>query len=207
PRFPTRYPLLGGIGNVGTRDDEPPADAVFTRCRLSTMGAAALSGTMHHLLVNGAVVHSGGRAVGCLPHNLGEVAGAVRALLEQPMLPDDELVDRLPGPDFPTGGVLVSRTALRTIYPTGAEPFPVRGRATLETSSIGPVVVVSELPFTVRPATFIQDLIHVKRAGKWPEIVDILDESDERGLRIVVQVRTGADPERLLAALLAGTSF
>src|SRR5262249_39647395 len=77
----------------------------------------------------------------------------------------------------------------------------------LETSSIGPVVVVSELPFTVRPATFIQDLIHVKRAGMWPEIVDILDESDERGLRIVVQVRTGADPERLLAALLAGTSF
>ena len=203
--FTTRYPLVIGTGNFGTRDNETPADAVFTRCRLSALGAAALAGTVPHLLINGAVTRAAGPTVGCVPHNLGEVITAARGLLEQPKRSDDELIDSVPGPDFPTGGVLESQSAVRAIYRTGVGPLPVRGRATLTASSIGPAVVVSELPFTVGPVAFLGEVTDGLRAGRWPEIADIRDESDQRGLQIVVQARVGANPERLLAKLFEQT--
>jgi DNA gyrase subunit A len=205
--FTTRYPLIIGSGNFGSRDDEPPADAVFTHCQLSELGAAALAGTVPHLLINGAVVRAGGRAVGCLPHNFGETVAALRALLEQPALSDDELVDIAPLPDFPTGGLLESESAVPAIYRTGAGPLAVRGRATLKAGSIGPSVVVSELPFTVRPADFLAEIADGMRAGRWSEIVNVLDESDQSAIRIVLLAREGTDPEELLTALFERTSL
>jgi DNA gyrase subunit A len=204
--FTTRYPLVIGTGNFGTIDGDPPVDAVFTRCSLSSLGVAAAAGLVPHLLINGAAGCSGERGFGCLPHHLGDVLAAVAALIEQPALTDEELVESLPGPDFPTGGVVVSRSAARHIYLTGKGRLPVRGRAEPASIDGRPAVVVTELPFTVTPGAFAAELTDGMCAGRLPALADVIDNRDAHGFQIVLPLRTGVTPGAAIEALFAQTS-
>jgi DNA gyrase subunit A len=202
--FTTRYPLVIGTGNFGSIDGDPPVDAVFTRCSLSSLGTAAAAGLVPHLLINGAAGRAGERGFRWLPHHLGDVLTAVAALIEHPALTDEELAASLPGPDFPTGGVVVSRSAAHHIYLTGEGRLPVRGRAEPARLDGRPAVVVTELPFTVAPGAFAAELTDGMCAGRLP-LADVIDERGPHGVRIVLPLRAGVAPGAALEALFAQT--
>jgi len=203
--FTTRYPLVIGTGNFGSIDGDPPVDAVFTRCCLSSLGAAAAAGLVPHLLINGAAGRAGEPGFRWLPHHLGDVLAAVAALIEHPALTDEELAASLPGPDFPTGGALVSRSAARDIYLTGEGRLPVRGRAEPASVDGRPAVIVTELPFTVAPGAFAAELTDGMRARRLPALADVIDDRGAHGLRIVLPLRAGATPGPTIEALFAQT--
>lgn len=195
--FRTRYPLVTGVGNFGTIDGDPPADARFTRCAASPFGVAAARGTAPTLLVNGAA--TGGGVF--LPHRLGDVLDATATLIAHPTIGDDELAASVPGPDFPTGGVVAAPASMRSIYRTGRGEVRLRARAEIAGGSI----VVTELPFGIAKSDVVRDAHEALRTGALPGIESVSDESDARGIRIELGVRARASAERALAALFART--
>jgi DNA gyrase subunit A len=170
--FRARYPLIEGRGNFGSIDGDPPADPAFSECRLTPIGEAALDGVVSPLLLNGGARY--------LPHNLRELAAAGDG--------------PLPGPDFPTGGIIPHRAEVDAIYREGAGPLTLRGRAEI----LRDRVVITEIPWRVRRSLLLAEIARVGVADVW-------DESSRDALRIVVVAR--AAPSRLLEQLLAQTSL
>ena len=220
--FSLRYPLVDGQGNFGSIDDDPPAAMRYTEARLARLATEllrdieadtvefgpnydesqqeplVLPSRFPNLLVNGAAGIAVGMATNIPPHNLREVAAAVRAYVENPDIDLHGLMEHVKGPDFPGGGVM-SMEGIRDAYASGRGSVRIRGRVHSEPLRGGKdALIVSELPFMVKKGgdggliTKIADLVRDK---KLEGISDLRDESDRSGMRLVIELKRGADPE------------
>ncbi len=234
--FSMRYPLVDGQGNFGSIDGDPPAAMRYTEARLSPAAMellrdlsratvdwvpnfdasleepTVLPAALPNLLVNGSTGIAVGMATNIPPHNLGEVVDELVHVLRRWEQWEDitlaDLMQRLPGPDFPTGGEIVDDEGLRTAYSTGRGRIRVRGRAHLETPGRGRQQwVVTELPYTVNKARWIEQVAHLVRNGKLQGLADLRDESDRRGIRVVLVLAKGANPQQVLEDLFRLTAL
>lgn len=165
------------------------------------------------LLLNGCTGIAVGMATSIPPHNLGEVVEALIALIRKPQLSDERLLELIPGPDFPTGGEVLISSGLRDTYLLGRGSIPMRGVAHIEEVQPGKgrhrrgAVVITELPYQLSKAGWIEKLAEQVNDGKIGGIADIRDESDREGMRVVVELRRDADPEKVLAELQRRTAL
>ena len=236
--FGCRNPLLDGHGNFGSVDDDPPAAMRYTETRLAPVSHQALleeigndtvdfapnfdgsqqeptvlPAQLPFLLLNGCTGIAVGMATSIPPHNLGEVVDALVALVRNPNLSDEKLLQLVPGPDFPTGGVVLTGSGLRDTYLHGRGSIPMRGVAHIEEVQPGKgrhkrnAVVITELPYQLSKAGWIEKLADQVNDGKVAGIADIRDESDREGMRVVVELRRDANPEQVLAQLHKRTAL
>jgi DNA gyrase subunit A len=234
--FSIRYMLIDGQGNFGSVDGDPPAAMRYTEARLSRISEELLSdlekdtvdwtdnfdGTLKepsvlpsalpNLLLNGATGIAVGMATNIPPHNLGELCNAVSFLIDNWERQDDVTVDDLmkivPGPDFPTGGLLIGREGITSAYGTGHGRLVMRGVANIEEMKGGRnQILLTELPYQVNKSRLIERIADLVRDGRIDEITDIRDESDRRGMRVVIELRRGAQPNRVLNRLYKYTEL
>lgn len=224
--FALRVPLVDGHGNFGSLDDGPAASR-YTEARLAPAALAltenldedvvdfvpnydgqfqqpaVLPAAFPNLLVNGASGIAVGMATNMAPHNLIEVVAAAIHLLENPEASLDELMEFVPGPDFPSGGIIMGMDGIRDAYANGRGAFKVRGKVSVE--SIGPRrtgIIVSELPYMVGPERLIEKIRDAVQAKKLQGISDVNDLTDrEHGLRVAIGIKTGFDPNAVLEQL------
>ncbi len=218
--------LIDGQGNFGSVDNDPPAAMRYTESRLTKAAMAimadldkdtvdfkenydgkeqepaVLPSRIPNLLVNGAGGIAVGMATNIPPHNLGEIIDACLALIDRPDLPLDELLDIVPGPDFPTGGEIIGRTGARLALMTGRGSVVVRGVATIEEiRKDREAIIITAIPFQVNKAALvarIAELVHEKRVEG---VSDMRDESDRTGMRVVVELKRDASAEVVLNQL------
>ncbi|MFM7236492.1 MAG: DNA topoisomerase (ATP-hydrolyzing) subunit A [Cyanobium sp.] len=236
--FSSRHPLLDGHGNFGSVDDDPPAAMRYTETRLAPIAnegildeigndtvdftanfdgsqqePTVLPAQLPFLLLNGCSGIAVGMATSIPPHNLGEVLDALIALIRNPNLPDEKLLELVPGPDFPTGGEVLTGAGVRDTYLSGRGSIPMRGVAHIEEVQPGKgrhrrgAVVITELPYQLSKAGWIEKLAELVNDGKVSGIADIRDESDRDGMRVVVEVRRDADSSKVLAELYRRTAL
>ena len=228
--FSIRYPLVDGHGNFGSVDGDPPAAQRYTEARLSKIASlmledidketvdfypnfddtlmqpTVLPAKFPNLLVNGADGIAVGMATNIPPHNLKEVINGVQALIDNPDIDIDELIKIIPAPDYPTGGIIMGRTAIKHAYKTGRGGILVRGRAEIEETSSGRQrIVITELPYQVNKARFITQMADMVKNKKIDGISDIKEESDRDGLRVVVDVKKDANAQVVLNSLYKHT--
>lgn len=219
--FSYRYPLVDGQGNFGSLDGDEPAAMRYTEARLAPISEeflaeineetvdftpnfddaleepVVLPAKVPNLLLNGAWGISVGMTTQIPPHHLGEVIDALVHLIEHPEADWDELRRFVKGPDFPTGGLILGREGFEEAYRTGEGKIRVRGRALIEDDRI----VITEIPYQVRKSTIVEAIAGKVRSGMIDEISDLRDESDREGLRIVVELKTTANPQVVLNKL------
>lgn len=165
------------------------------------------------LLLNGSSGIAVGMATNIPPHNLGEVVDGLIALIDNPNLADDKLFELIPGPDFPTGGEIVGTDGIRDAYTAGRGSIAVRGVAQIEEIQLGrgrhrrTAIVVTELPYQVNKAAWIEKIAELVTQGKLEGIADIRDESDREGIRVVIELKREANPQKLLNALYKQTAL
>ncbi|HEU0093526.1 MAG TPA: DNA gyrase subunit A, partial [Vicinamibacteria bacterium] len=229
-----RVPLVDGQGNFGSVDGDPPAAMRYTEVRLTRMGAAMMTDldketvdfaptydnessepvvmptAFPNLLVNGAEGIAVGMATKIPPHNLGEVVEALLFLIESPDLTPDErlegVMERIPGPDFPTAGLICGRAGIRQAYRTGRGGVVMRARSEIETRrGDKESIVISEIPYQVNKARLIERIAELARDKKIEGIADVRDESDRQGMRIVVDIRKGENSQVILNNLYKHT--
>jgi DNA gyrase subunit A len=233
--FSLRYPLVDGQGNFGSVDDDPPAAMRYTEARLARLATelleeldsdtvdfgpnydeskrepVVLPARFPNLLVNGSAGIAVGMATNIPPHNLGEVADAIIAMIDDPDVSVETLMQHVKGPDFPTGGFVVGRSGIRDAYRTGRGRIVMRARAHIEELRGGKsAIIVSELPYGVRKGgdngviKKIADLVNDKVLT---EISDLADHSDRTGMRIQVELKRDAIPQVALNKLFKHTSL
>ncbi len=216
-----RYPLIDGQGNFGSVDGDPPAAYRYTECRMERIGGELLAdidketvdfqpnyddketeptvlpARFPNLLVNGAAGIAVGMATNIPPHNLREVIDATIALIRNPEITIDELIEIVPGPDFPTGGFICGRNGIRAAYESGRGAILMRGRSTFEEhpKTGRKSIVATEIPYQVNKARLIEKIAELVRDKRIEGIADIRDESDREGMRIVVDLKKDAVPE------------
>jgi len=216
-----RYPLIDGQGNFGTIDGDPPAAMRYTEARMTSpamdlladlnLGTVdfdpnydetrteplVLPGKFPNLLVNGSTGIAVSMATNMPPHNLSEVCDAVVALLDNPDITVDELMTVLPGPDFPTGGLICGREAIRQAYHTGRGQLTLRARLHTEEKRGGRVqIVVDEIPYQILKSTVTERAAQAVKDGRLADVADIRDESDRKHpIRLVVELRKEANPQ------------
>jgi DNA gyrase subunit A len=226
-----RYPLIDGQGNFGSIDGDSAAAYRYTECRLtelaeelladidketvefvpnfddSTREPFVLPSKVPNLLVNGSAGIAVGMATNIPPHNLGEVCNALLALIEHPELTVDELMQHVPGPDFPTAGFICGQNPIREAYREGRGIITVRARATVETEerSGRSSIIVTEIPYQVNKAALIRRIAELVTERKLDGIADLRDESDREGMRIVIELKRDAVAEVLLNQLYKHT--
>src|ERR1019366_429510 len=197
--FSMRYPLVDGQGNFGSVDDDPPAAMRYTEARLAPP----------NLLVKGSSGIAVGRATNIPPHNLREVIDATVAYVENPSLTVDELMHHVHGPDFPTGGIILGRSGIRDAYETGRGRVRVQARAHIEPLSHGKeAIIVTELPYQVKKGGdggLIQKIAALAQDKRIAEISDLRDESDKRGMRLVIELKRDVIPKVVLNKLFKHT--
>lgn len=228
--FSIRYPLVDGHGNFGSVDGDPPAAQRYTEARLSKiaglmledidketvdfypnfddtlMQPTVLPAKFPNLLVNGADGIAVGMATNIPPHNLTEVINGVQALIDNPDIDIDELIKIIPAPDYPTGGIIMGRTAVKHAYKTGRGGILVRGRAEIEETSTGRQrIVITEIPYGVNKARFITQIADLVKNKKLEGISDLRDESDRDGLRVIVDIKKDANAQVVLNSLYKHT--
>lgn len=166
------------------------------------------------LLLNGCSGIAVGMATNIPPHNLGEVVDGLIALIDQPELSDDKLFELIPGPDFPTGGEIVETAGIREAYLSGRGLISVRGIVHLERLEVGKkrkktidALIVTELPYQVNKAAWIEKIAELVNQGKLEEIADIRDESDRNGMRVVIELKKEANPQEILSKLYRQTAL
>jgi DNA gyrase subunit A len=232
--FSLRYPLVDGQGNFGSIDDDPAAAMRYSEVRLarlatemlrdidadtvdfgpnydeSTQEPLALPSRFPNLLVNGAAGIAVGMATNIPPHNLREVAGAVRAYIDNPEIDLAGLMEHVKGPDFPGGGIM-STEGIRDAYASGRGSVRVRGRVHSEPLKGGKdALIISELPFMVKKGGdggLIAKIADLVREKKLEGIADLRDESDRSGMRVVIELKRGADPNIVTNNLYKRTSL
>ena len=215
--FSMRLPLIDGQGNFGSVDGDPPAAMRYTECRLekvahtllddidkdtvdfqenydgSEQEPVVLPARFPNLLVNGAGGIAVGMATNIPPHNLGEVIDACIAYLDEPAIGIDELIQIVPGPDFPTAGLILGRAGIRSAYHKGRGSVIMRGRVRVETiRKDREALIISEIPYQVNKASMIEKIAEAVRDKRIEGISDIRDESDRDGMRVVVELRRDA---------------
>ncbi len=221
-----RYPLVDGQGNFGSIDGDSPAAMRYTEARLSRIAGemladidkdtvdfvpnfddsltepAVLPTRLPNLLINGASGIAVGMATNMLPHNLTEVVNGLVAMVDKPDIAVEELMKYITGPDFPTGGIIYGYRGVKDAYETGRGRIVVRGRATIETSSSGKeTIIITEIPYMVNKANLVMKIADLVNAKKIEGISDIRDESDRRGMRIVIDVKRDAMAKVVLSKL------
>lgn len=224
--FSLRVPLIDGQGNFGSVDGDPPAAYRYTEARLTRAALAVLAdidmetvdfqpnydnsekepsvlpARFPNLLVNGAGGIAVGMATNIPPHNLGEVIDACVALIDNPALTIDELIDIIPGPDFPTGGVILGRQGIRSAYHLGRGSIVMRGKVTIETiRKDREAIIITEIPYQVNKATMVERIADLVKEKKIEGIGDLRDESDRDGYRVVIELKREAVPDVVLNQL------
>ncbi|MEP0707434.1 MAG: DNA gyrase subunit A [Parvibaculum sp.] len=224
--FSMRLPLLDGQGNFGSVDGDPPAAMRYTEVRMAKSAHSLLNdidkntidfkdnydGTerepvvlpaeLPNLLVNGANGIAVGMATNIPPHNLGEVIDACIALMDNPDITIDELIEHVPAPDFPTGGIMLGRQGARSAYHTGKGSVVVRGRVDIEeVRKDRHAIVITEIPYQVNKASMVEKIADLVREKRIEGIGDLRDESDRNGMRVVVELRRDAVPDVVLNQL------
>jgi DNA gyrase subunit A len=230
--FSYRAPLVDGQGNFGSIDGDSPAAMRYTEARLtryaealltdleketvdfipnfdsSTQEPTVLPCRVPNLLVNGSSGIAVGMATNMPPHNLKEVAEAVKLVIDRPDCTVDEILKRLPGPDFPTGGIIMGRAGIRAAYETGHGKLTVRGVAEIEdVETRVPKIVISELPFQVNKARLVEHIAELVKERRIEGISDLRDESDKDGMRVVIELRKGVMPRIILNQLYKHTAL
>ncbi len=224
--------LVDGQGNFGSVDGDQPASMRYTECRLAHAAVALLAdiendtvdfqpnydgkeeeptvlpARVPNLLVNGAGGIAVGMATNIPPHNLGEIVDACLALLDNPNITLEELLDIVPGPDYPTGGEILGRSGARQALLTGRGSVVTRGKATIETiRKDREAIVVTELPYQVNKAALIEHIADLVREKRLEGISDIRDESDRQGMRMVVELKRDASGDVILNQLYRFTAL
>jgi DNA gyrase subunit A len=228
--FSLRYPLVDGQGNFGSIDGDNAAAYRYTEARLTPVAlelladigrdTVAFTGTfdgqreeptvlptrLPNLLVNGSAGIAVGMATNVPPHNLREVAAAVRRLVEDPECELDELMALVPGPDFPTGGYILGREGIENAYRTGRGRIVMRARVQKEKRQGGrEQLVVTELPYGISKSRVVEQIADLARSRKLEDLADLRDESDRDGMRIVVELKRGAKSRPILNQLFKHT--
>ncbi len=230
--FSLRYPLVDGQGNFGSIDGDPAAAYRYTEARLAPIAMQLLDdierrtvawesnfddrleeptvmpARLPGLLVNGSSGIAVGMSTNVPPHNLREVAAALRILVRKPQCTVADLMEALPGPDFPTGAFIVGGSGIRQMYEKGRGRMTVRARVAAESLRGGRTrLVVTEFPYTVSKSRIIHQIAALSRRGALPEIADLRDESDRDGIRLVLELKRAADAQRTMALLFRRTAL
>ncbi len=224
--FSMRLPLIDGQGNFGSVDGDPPAAMRYTECRLAKPAMALLEdidkdtvdfqpnydgnerepvvlpARFPNLLVNGAGGIAVGMATNIPPHNLGEIIDACFALIDEPGLGIDELMAIVPGPDFPTGGIILGRQGIRAAYHLGRGSIVMRGKVGFETlRKEREAIIITEIPYQVNKAAMVEKIGELVREKKIEGIAELRDESNREGYRVVIELKRDAMPDVVLNQL------
>ena len=229
--FSLRYPLVQGQGNFGNVDGDPPAAQRYTEARMSRMATelvrdieketvgfipsydgrnnepTVLPTRFPQLLVNGATGIAVGMATSIPPHNLREVIDATIALLDNPEIGIEGLLQYIEGPDFPTGGIVMGRSGLRAAYFTGRGKLTVRAKTEIETVHDRERIVVTELPYMVNKSRLLSDIADHVNSKRIEGIYDLRDESDRNGMSIVIELKKDANAQVVLNQLFKNTQL
>ena len=230
--FSMRAPLVDGQGNFGSVDGDPPAASRYTEARLEKIALALLDdldldtvdfrpnydekeqepvvlpARFPNLLVNGAGGIAVGMATNIPPHNLGETIDGVLALMDKPDIAIEELMEHIPGPDFPTGGAILGRGGIRSAYATGRGPIIMRAKVNVESlRKDREALIVTEIPYQVNKATLIEKIADLVREKRIEGISDLRDESDRDGMRIVIELKRDAVADVVLNQLWRFTAM
>src|SRR5210317_1660125 len=222
--FSLRYPLVDGQGNFGSIDGDSAAAMRYTEIRMDRLAHELLNDIdketvefgpnyddsleeplvlpckYPNLLVNGSEGIAVGMATKIPPHNLGEIIDGLIAVIDNPKLEIEELLELIPGPDFPTGGFIMGRDSIHQAYRTGRGIIPMRAKAMVEQNSrtSRESIIVTEIPFQVNKARLIEKIVDLVRDKKIEGISDMRDESDRDGMRIVIELKKDANPRAIL---------
>ena len=224
--FSMRYPLVDGHGNFGSVDGDPPAAYRYTEAKMSRISTVMLTdidkdtidygsnyddrlkeplvlpSRFPNILVNGSTGIAVGMATNIPPHNPGEVIDALVMLLDKPDATLEDIMAYIPGPDFPTGGIIMGRSGIRAAYGTGRGKITLRGRAEIQEHKNGrEKIVITEIPYMVNKARLIENIADLVKDKRITDISDIRDESDREGMRIVVELKRDANAQVVLNQL------
>ncbi len=230
--FSMRLPLIDGQGNFGSVDGDNPAAMRYTEVRLAKAAALLLEdidkdtvnfqpnydesekeplvlpAKFPNLMINGANGIAVGMATNIPPHNPGEIIDATLALIADPETPLDELMKIVPGPDFPTGGIIIGRSGIRSAFETGRESITIRARTEFEEiRKDRTAIIVTEIPYQVNKKTLIEKIAELVRGKVIEGIGEMRDESDRSGMRIVMELKRDATPEVVLNQLFRFTQL
>jgi len=234
--FSLRYLMVDGQGNFGSVDGDPPAAMRYTEARLGVMAEEmlvdidkdtvkfvdnfdgslqepeVLPARLPNLLLNGASGIAVGMATNIPPHNLHEVCRALMYMIDNQDSVDDinveDLIKYIPGPDFPTGGIVVGAEGIRQAYSTGKGKVTMQGRATIDEIKGGRFQIrVTEIPYQVNKTSLIERIADLVREDRLPEVSDLRDESDRNGMRIIIELKRSAQPKRVLNRLYKYTQL
>src|SRR5256712_6528598 len=231
--FSLRYPLIDGQGNFGSIDGDPPAAMRYTEARMTRIGEemlrdinkntvdyapnydgtrdepTVLPSAIPNLLVNGSSGIAVGMATNIPPHNLAEVVDALVLQLERPECTLQELLQCLPGPDFPTGGTIHGRRGIWDAYRTGRGFLQLRARCGVEEAKRQDreSIIITEIPYQLNKTKLLERIAEMVRAKKIEGVADLRDESDREGMRIVMDLKRDAMPQVVLNQLYANTQL
>src|SRR5579871_1040908 len=224
--FTLRYPLVDGHGNFGSIDPDPPAAYRYTEARTALdvladidketvpfvqnfdnqgVEPSVLPGRLPQLLVNGSSGIAVGMATNIPPHNLGEIADAIAALVEDPETSDDDLCDIVSGPDFPTGGTILGQEAIREAYKTGRGSITIRGKAEIIEERGKHKILITEIPYQVYKGRILEAIAEAYAEKRIAGIARMDDESNRKGMRVVVELQRNATPKIVLNQLFKHT--
>ncbi|OQB05721.1 MAG: DNA gyrase subunit A [bacterium ADurb.Bin212] len=223
--FSMRYPLVDGQGNFGSMDGDSAAAMRYTECRMSSIAEemmvdidkdtvdwqdnydgtvkepSVLPARVPQLLLNGTMGIAVGMATNIPPHNIIELCDAISLLIDKPDCTVDELMEHLKGPDFPTGGIIYNIEEIRSAYATGKGKIVMRAKADIEEAKRGFKIIVSEIPYQVNKSSLIEKIADLVKDKKIEGVSDIRDESDRRGVRVVIDLKASAYPKKVLNRL------
>jgi DNA gyrase subunit A len=230
--FNMRYPVVDGQGNFGSIDGDPPAAVRYTEARMNRIAEEmlrdinkntvnfgpnydgsqeeplVLPAAFPFLLANGSSGIAVGMATNIPPQNLREICSAITTLIDNPEASPEDLTKIVRGPDFPTGGIILGRKGIHDAYLTGRGRIIVRARVTVESASSGKdSIIVTEIPYQVNKSALIVRIADLVKEKKIDGIVDLNDESDRHGMRIVIDLRKGVSPKVILNQLFAHTQL
>lgn len=221
-----RYPLVKGQGNFGSIDGDPPAAMRYTEAQLQHTAVSMLEdinmdtvdfvpnydetkqepvvlpSKFPNILANGSSGIAVGMATNMPPHNVGEIIDGLIALIDNPSLTSEELLNYIKGPDFPTGGFILGKQGIIDYFTTGRGKLTVRGKANIEKTHKGrEQIIITELPFQLSKTLLIENIASLVKNNKITAISDIRDESDRDGIRLVIEIKRGEDAKVLLTSL------
>ncbi len=230
--FSLRYPLINGQGNFGSVDGDSPAAMRYTEARLTSLAEETLKdiekntvdfipnydatreepkvlpSAIPQLLLNGTMGIAVGMATNIPPHNLGEVVNAASYLVKHPRASTEDLLEFIKGPDFPTGGIIYSKKDIAAAYATGRGPIIIRGQAEIVEDKNGRLqIIITEIPYQVNKSTLLEKIAELVSSKKIEGIRDLRDESDKEGMRIVIELKNDAVPQKILNNLYKHTDL
>ncbi|XP_075474121.1 DNA gyrase subunit A, chloroplastic/mitochondrial-like isoform X3 [Primulina tabacum] len=233
--FSLRFPLIRGHGNFGSIDADPAAAMRYTECRLEALTEAMLlvdleqdtvdfvpnfdnsqkepsllPARIPHLLLNGASGIAVGMATNIPPHNLEELVDALSVLIHNPEATLQELLEHMPGPDFPTGGIIMGNLGILEAYRTGRGRVVIRGKTDVElvdSKTKRSAIIIKEVPYQTNKASLVEKIAELVENKVLEGISDIRDESDRSGMRVVIELKRGSDPSIVLNSLYRQTAL